>query len=289
MSLFILMTMLFFLLRLLPGGPFDDEVYLAPEIIQSLRIQYGLNEPLWTQYWIYIQHFLKFDFGASILFSGKPVGEVILLALPRSFGLGASALFMALLFGLGGTIVFFLTGTQAIFKIIHLAFLSIPTLLLGPFFILIFCLQLNLFPIVVDSSWSSYIPPLVVLSIRPGVNLSRLLITALEESLSQPWSITARAYGFSKPTILMKFAMKQSLIPVLSYLGQSVAGILSGSFFVEMIFNINGLGTGFVQSILGRDYSLIMALTLMYGFILVIFHFIFDIIIYLLDPRIDRS
>ncbi len=288
-SIFGLITATFFLLRCLPGGPFDDEVQLAPQVLAALKIQYGLDQSLLTQYTLYLKNLAEFNLGHSILYSGKSVSIVIMNALPRSFGLGAGALFFGVLIGISSGFLFFITGSQVVMRAIHFMFLSAPTLFLGPLVILVFGLWLNWFPITVSDRWASYILPLMVLTIRPAANLARLLIGGLEESLAQPWAITAKAYGFSNEKILMKFAFKQSLIPVLSYLGQSVAGILSGSLLVEIIFNIGGLGSQFIESLVNRDYAVIISLTLIYGLILVISNLLFDIIIYSLDARIEKN
>lgn len=288
-SIFVLITATFFLLRCLPGGPFDDDVHLAPQVLAALKAQYGMDQTLPGQFILYLKNLSKFDLGDSILYSGKPVSQVIMHALPISFGLGAGALLLGILTGISLGFLFFITGSQVIIRVIHFIFLSAPTLFLGPVIIFIFGIWLDWFPVTVGEKWNSFVLPLIVLSIRPGANLARLLIGALEESLAEPWAVTAKAYGFSNEKILMKFAFKQSLIPVLSYLGQAVAGILSGSLLVEIIFNIGGLGAQFVDSLVNRDYSVIIALTLIYGIILIFCNLLFDMIIFSLDARMEKS
>jgi oligopeptide transport system permease protein len=283
------MTAVFFLLRCLPGGPFDSDLDVAPQVLQALQARYGLNQPVVDQYVIFLKNLSHLDFGDSILYSGKSVLDVIAMGLPRTFALGGCCLVLSGIFGILTAFIYLLTGSHWVVRSIHFVFLSAPTLFLGPLLILIFGLWLNLVPIAVGDSLLSYALPLAVLMVRPAANTARLLIAALEESLTQPWAITAMAYGFSNRRILMKFAFKQSLIPAISYLGQSVAGILSGSLLVEMIFNIQGLGTEFVDSLLNRDYALVTSLTLLYGTILVLTNLLFDIFIFSLDPRMEKS
>jgi oligopeptide transport system permease protein len=288
-TIFGIVTATFFLLRCLPGGPFDAETDVAPQVLQSLQAHYGFDRPLLSQYFLFLKNLAHFDFGESVLYTGKPVREVIAMGLPRTFALGGCCLVLSGFFGTLLAFLYLLTGSNWIVRSVHFVFLSAPTLFLGPLFILVFGLWLNIVPITVGDSLLSYALPLAVLMVRPAANTARLLIGALEEALSQPWAVTAKAYGFSSRHILMKYAFKQSLVPALSYLGQSVAGILSGSLLVEMIFNIQGLGTEFVDSLVSRDYSLIISLTLLYGTLLVVTNFIFDVCIFSLDPRMEKN
>jgi oligopeptide transport system permease protein len=276
----------FFLLRLFPGGPFDEEGSLAAPVRAKLEKQYGIHEPVTQQVQKYIFNIFRGEWGQSIVYAGKPVQEVVLTAMPRTLFLGAFALMTSLGIGLTMGFLFFLSPSAGVVAWIHRFFLSAPTLFLGPLLILVFGLWLGWLPIAAGDSWTSYILPVFLLAIRPSANLARLLMSAMEESLDEPWAQTAKAMGLRSRTIVMKYALRESLIPVLSYLGPALAGVFSGSLIVENIFNIQGLGTLFLQSIVNRDYALIVSLTLFYAFILMISNGVFEAIGVWADPRL---
>ena len=289
LALFLVITLTFSLLRAFPGGPFDDESPTSPAVRAQLEKQYGLGQNVFFQGLKFSIDFFKGDWGRSILYGGRPVREVISEAFPRTLVLGGVSLTVSLGFGLFMGYLFFLTSSAKIVRWIHRFFLSAPTLFLGPLLILVFGIWLGWLPVTTDESIQSFLLPILVLSIRPTANLARLLLSAMEESLLEPWVITAKAMGLSSKVIVLQYALKQSLIPVLTYLGPALAGVLSGSFIVENIFNVQGMGTLFLQSLVNRDYSLIVALTVIYASVLIFANFVFDLINLWVDPRIQSK
>jgi oligopeptide transport system permease protein len=283
-----LLVFTFFLIRIYPGGPFDDEIHLAPQVLDSLNYQYGLNQNLASQLLLYLKNFFSLNFGLSILYPGKTIAEVLIQAYPRSLTIGFATLCLSVFFGCSLGVIYFLSKSKNMIRMIHYLFLSTPSLFLGPSLILIFGIWLNWLPIMLSSSWTSYILPVAVMSVRPTANMARLIMSGLEESLSQPWVITAKAFGLTSSRIVMKYGIKQSLIPALSYLGQTTAGILSGSILIEMMFNVQGLGSLFIESVINRDYGLITTLTVLYGSLLIFSGLIFDLISFSLDPRMEK-
>lgn len=285
-ALFSVMLGTFILLRLYPGGPFDDEVNFSPAVRARLTNQYALEKPLLQQTQVYLLNLVSGSWGYSYLYNGKSVKSLILNALPRTLFLGGFSLALAALAGLGLGFLYFLTDSERIVRILHRFFLSAPTLFLGPLLILVFGIWLHLLPISVDERGLSYALPIVVLAVRPTANLARLLISAQEQALREPWVLTAQAMGLSPRLIVMKYALRESLIPLLSYLGPALAGVFSGSLIVENIFNIQGLGTLFLQSLINRDYQLITTLTVLYAAVLILSNFLLDVLSSLVDPRL---
>ncbi|GIL16991.1 MAG: peptide ABC transporter permease [Oligoflexia bacterium] len=287
-SLLGLAVLCFLLLRLFPGGPFDEDQALPAAVVENLKTHYGLNLSLFDQLARFLSHLVKFDFGQSILYGGESVVSVIAKGMPQTFFIGSISLVVSVSFGFFLGLISFFSSTSRLSHFIQILFLSAPTLFLGPFLIYLFGFHWNLLPITLNHGWVSYILPVIVLSLRPSANMARLIMNAMTETLAEPWVRTAKAYGFSQQTIILKYALRASLIPFLSYMGPLVAGVLSGSLLVEMIFNIQGLGTLFVESLLNRDYSLVVGLTLLFGFVLITANFIFDLIMYKMDSRLEK-
>jgi len=286
LTLFVLATLCFLLLKVFPGGPFDEEVHMAPQVLASLKEQYGLDQPLFAQLGLFLKNLTQFDLGKSILYSGQPVVSVIGKVFPRTLNLGLSSLFISILFGfLFGSIGAGLRKPHLI-SILHLFFLSAPSLFLGPLLILIFSLWLGIFPVTVNGTFSSYILPVVVLSLKPMIGVARLIQNSIAETSLLPWVITVRSYGISEERIFFKHILRNSLLPALTYIGTMGASLLSGSILIEMIFNVNGVGSLFVEAIMNRDYQLTIGLTLLYGVLLTFLTLSADFIIMILDPRI---
>lgn len=286
-SLFVLASLCFFLLRAFPGSPFDDEVSLNPKLEENLKSFYGLDRSIPEQYLFFVKNLLQGNLGYSMHFEGKSVLSVIGQGLPTTLKLGGIALIFSLLIGFT---IGFLAARSKKFEIWHSYYvvvaISLPTLMMGPLLIWYFGFKLDLLPVAYLNSWQGYILPVLLLSLRPIAVLSRLLKNSLSESLRSDYSRTAKAMGLGQTQILLKWALKNSMIPFLSYVAVLIAGLLSGSLVIEMLFAIPGLGLQFLDSLLNRDYSLVIGLALFYGVLLMLAQLVIDIIIQRLDPRI---
>ncbi len=291
--IFVIATLTFGLLRLMPGGPFDEEKALRPEIKANIEAKYGLDKSLSEQYLSYMLGFLKGNLGYSYKFEGRPVSEIIAQALPNTFRLGLFSLLLAFLIGIPAgviaaskhnTWVDYTTMTTAISGV------SLPSFVWAPILIMIFSLQLGWLP--PTSMWDSpayYILPIIVLGTRPAAGIARLTRASVLDVIRSDYIRTARSKGLSHNTVLFKHVLKNSLIPVLTYSGPLVAGVLSGSFIVEFIFQVPGMGRFLIQSVTNRDYPVILALTLLFSTFLVLSNLIVDLMYSYFDPRIQLS
>jgi len=289
LTLLILVVLCFSLVRLVPGGPFDEESHLSTAVREYQQHTYGFDRSLPQQLGLYVLQLVQGDLGLSTLFQGQSVVVVISRVLPTSLNLGLLVLALSWFGGIGLGTIAFQNKSQKIVRFLHWLFLAAPTLFLGPVLILIFSIWWNLLPAAVDSRWQSWVLPVLVLAIRPTANIARLLMSGLDESLAQPWVQTAMAYGISQKRIIGRLAFRQSLIPTLAYLGPAIAGIFSGSVIVESIFNIQGLGSLFAQALLNRDYNLTVALTLFYGSILIGINVLIDAVMWRFEPRMESA
>lgn len=289
LTLFLLAVLCFILLRLFPGGPFDEDTRLAPQVLDSLKAQYGLDKTLPEQLMQFLTQLLHFDLGQSLLYSGKPVTSVIISVFPRTLGLGSVAFGLSLFLGLGVGVFGFAMKRPVFLNVLHLFFLSAPSLFFGPLVILVFGIWFGVLPVAINDHWSSYILPIFVLALKPAIGVSRLVSNSMEETILQPWVKTTRAFGISESVLIYKHVLKNSLIPVFAYIGTMAAGVLSGSILIEMIFNVNGIGSLFIEALLNRDYQLVVGLTLLYGLMLTSATLISDIAMFFVDPRLRRE
>jgi oligopeptide transport system permease protein len=288
-TLLILVTLTFFLLRLAPGGPFDGEQVWPPEIQANIAHQYGLDEPLTTQYFHWMKGALQGDFKESFQYLGRPVSEIIAESLPVSALLGFWAILLAIIFGM-------LLGCLSAWKArswldrmitaVTTSGVSLPNYLVATVLILVFSLQLGWLPPALWESPSSLILPIITLSWRPMSLIARLVRTSMDDSLSADYIRTARGKGLPEGAVIYKHALKNSLVPVASILGPTAANLITGSFLVEIVFQLPGMGKHFVQAVLNRDYPLVMGVTLTYGIVLIISNLLSDILAGWIDPRI---
>jgi len=288
-TLFSLAIFCFLLLRLFPGGPFDEDTQLAPQVLAALKQQYLLDRPLIEQLLHFFSQLSRFELGESLLYSGKPVTDVIAHVFPRTLGIGVFALCLSLIFGFSLGVLGFIIKRPVMMNVLHLFFLSAPSLFLGPLFIMIFGIWLKALPVTVNGGLSSYLLPIFILALKPAISISRLVSSSLKETLLQPWVRTVRAFGVSEATLIYKHLLKNSLIPALAYVGTMAAGVLSGSILIEMIFNVNGVGTLYIEALINRDYQLIVGLTLLYGMMLTLATLLADLAMFFADPRLRRE
>ncbi|ROH91981.1 oligopeptide ABC transporter permease OppB [Stagnimonas aquatica] len=293
-TLLLLVTLSFFLMRLAPGGPFDGERSLPPEIEASLRAEYHLDEPLPQQYLRYLGGLLRGDLGPSFQYQGFRVRELIAAGLPVSLSLGLLAMALALLLGgATGVVASLRPGSVLDRGLMSLAMLgiSVPSYVVGPLLVLLFAVLLRWLPAGgwEPGRWSDLLLPVLALALPQIAAIARLLRGSMLEVLRQPYIRTARAKGLPESRVVLVHALKPALLPVLSYLGPATAGLITGSVVVEQVFGLPGIGRYFVQGALNRDYTLVLGVVLVYGAMIVLFNFLVDLLYGLLDPRLRRA
>ena len=287
--LFVIITATFFMIRFVPGGPFTAEKAVSPEILRNLEAHYGLNQPLYVQYFDYLKNLVQGDLGPSFKYPNRTVNEIIADKLPTSLELGGLALLVALLVGLPlgilaavkrNTWIDYLCSSTAMIGI------CIPTFVLGPVLILVFAIH---FRWVNASGWYEPIDrvlPALVLGFFYSAYVMRLTRGGMLEVLNQDFIRTARAKGASETRVVFKHAIRGGLLPVVSFLGPAVAGILTGSFVIETIFQIPGLGREFVNSAFNRDYTLVLGTVILYASLVIVLNLVVDIVQVWLNPKL---
>ena len=282
-------TMTFFLIKLAPGGPFDAEKAVTPQVLENLNAVYNLDAPQWEQYTDYMTGVIQGDFGPSFKYPGRSVTEMIASGLPITFELAMYAILIALVIGvLSGVLAALKRNTMLDFIPMAIAMIGIcvPTFLMGPLLVLIFGIQLELLPV---AGWGQLagdkILPSITLGFAYAAYIARLSRGGMLEVLNQDFIRTARAKGLTERMVVMKHAMQGGLIPVVSFLGPAIAGLLAGSFVVETIFQIPGLGRFYVEAALNRDYTMILGTTIFFSAMIVFFNLISDLASLWLNPR----
>lgn len=290
-TLFIMIAVAFFMIRVAPGGPFDSEKSVPPEIEANLNKAYNLDKPVYEQFWIYLKNLAKGDFGPSFQYKDYTVTELIQTGFPVSIKLGLSAMLLALIIGvLAGTIAAVKQNSHTDHATMFFAMtgISIPNFVMAPILILIFAVTLGWLP---AGGWNggafkNMILPVIALALPQIAYISRLTRGSMVEVLRSNFIRTARAKGLSERAVIFKHALKPALLPVISYLGPATAAILTGSVVIEQIFGVPGLGRYFVQGALNRDYTLVVGVIVFYGILIIIFNFLVDLIYGLLDPKV---
>jgi len=291
--LFVVITVTFFLIRQAPGGPFDAERALPPEVLKNLEATYRLDVPVYQQYLDYLGNLLKADFGPSFRYPGRSVTELIATGLPITLELAIYALAVALVFGLLAGLLA-ATRPRTLQDYLPMAFamtgICLPTFLLGPLLVLVFGIWFEWLPV---SGWG-YAPgdkilPSLTLGLAYAAVIARLSRGGLLEVLSQNYIRTARAKGLSTQTILFRHALPGGMAPVIAYLGPAIAGLLTGSFVVETIFQIPGLGRFYVQAAFNRDYTMIMGTTILLSALIVVLNIVADLISIKLNPQLRQK
>jgi len=290
--LLVIATLTFALLRVMPGGPFDQEKSLPPEVIANIEAKYNLNAPLAQQYFDYIIGIFKGDLGESYKYLGRNVADIIVESFPASFELGIFSLIISFLIGI--PLGVFAASKHNTFwdntaMFVAVSGVSLPSFLIAPILIIIFCFWLDWLPPAFWDGPEYYILPVVILGIRPAAVIARLTRASVLEVIRSDYVRTARAKGLPEQVVLYRHVLKNSLIPVLTFSGPLAAGILSGSFIMELIFAIPGMGKHLIQSVTNRDYPLILGLTLLFSAMLVLANLIVDILYSYFDPRIKLS
>lgn len=290
-TLFVIVTISFFLIRVAPGGPFNQEKGLNPVIKANLERQFGLDLPLWKQYLNYLHNLLRGDFGPSYNLPDFTVGELFRTGLPVSVQLGASALFLALLFGsLLGMIAALYQNRFADYLVVATATAgsTIPTFVIAPLFQLLFALTLKWTPVGGwgDGSLVNKVGPVLTLMLPQLAVVARLMRGSMIESLRAHHIRTARAMGLSDYSVVVRHAMRGAVLPIVSYAGPAAASLLTGSLIVEYIFAIPGVGRYFVDAALNRDYTLVMGTVVVIAIFTLLFNLIVDLLYAIIDPRV---
>jgi oligopeptide transport system permease protein len=288
-TIFIVVTLTFFILRLLPGGPFDSETALDPQIRQRLEAQYGLDLPVHSQYLRYVGNLARGDLGESYQYTGQNISELLADALPVTVGLGLMSLVFSFLAGIPlglWTAAAHRTRFDAVALIATISAMSLPSFLTGPLLVLIFSFWLDWLPPALWDSPRYYILPVATLSIRPMAMVARLVRASVLEVIHSDYVRAARAKGLGENRILFKHILRNSVIPITAIAGSLVANVLMGSLIVEMIFAVPGIARHFVDSVVNRDYPLVLALTIAYSVILVVGNMLMDLVSSAVDPRI---
>ena len=287
--LFIIATVTFFMVRMAPGGPFDSEKNTTPEIRKAIEAYYGLDKPLFQQYLNVINGYLKGDLGPDYKYPNRSVQELILGAFPVSLELGCLALAIALAIGItAGLIAAIRQNSLLDYSAMSLSMIGIclPTFVMGPLLALVFAIHLHWFNV---SGWDfarDRVLPAMTLGFFYAAYVARLTRGGLLEILSQDFIRTARAKGASTAQILFKHALRGGIAPVVSFLGPAAAGIITGSFVVESIFDIPGLGRFFITAAFNRDYTLVLGTVLFYATLIVFFNLAVDIVQVWLNPKL---
>src|SRR6056297_902766 len=292
-TLFIVVTISFFLIRIAPGGPFDAERRPPEQVIENIKAKFHLDEPIYMQYLRYMGDVARGDLGPSFRYQDHDVNYYIANSLPNSLLLGFLALGLALILGISAGIISALNQNKWIDYVamaIAIIGITVPLFVIGPVLMYFFALQWGILPtsgwITGRYGWITLIMPAVTLAMRPFATIARLSRASMLEMLRSDFIRTAQAKGLKDSVIITKHVLKGSLLPIVSYIGPAFAAIVTGSVVVEQIFRVPGLGRFFVQSALNRDYTLIMGTVIVYSVILILMNFIVDIIYSFLDPRI---
>lgn len=289
LTLFIIITLTFFLMRSIPGSIYTKDKPLPPKIVENIKAKYGLDLPLSQQYFKMLGNVVRLDFGMSMQSEGRKVNDIIAEQFPNSAKLGIFAIFLCLIIGIPlGIISALKNGKWQDNGAMILATLgvTIPSFVVATLGQYIFSVKLKILPVMGFKTFASAIMPAVALSFFPLAFIARLVRSSMLETLEQDFIRTARAKGLSEQVVIFKHALKNSLIPVVTYLGPLIAAILTGSFVVERIFNIPGLGRYYVTSISNRDYTTMMGITIFYAAFVIIMNFLVDIVYVFIDPRI---
>ena len=292
LTVWVVLTITFFVMHFVPGGPFASEKAITPAVQAALEAKYGLDKPLMEQYWTYlVDAFTKFDFGPSLKQRGRMVIDVVKDGLKTSAKLGLIAALWATVAGvvLGASAALKRnTVLDRIIMVISTAFVSMPSFIMGSLMLLFFSVKLGLVPANGETA-KGLILPVITLGLSPMANIIRLTRSSMLDVLGQDYIRTARAKGVAPLRIIFGHALKNALIPVITYIGPMLAYIVTGSLVVEQIFAVPGIGRAFVQSIINRDYPLIMGTTIVLASLIVIMNLISYILYKIVDPRIDFS
>ena len=290
-TMLVIATLAFALLHLTPGGPFDSERTLVPQIQHAIEARYHLDEPVWRQYLRYLRDLAHGDLGPSFQYRDTSVNQIIAQGLPIDLAIGGYAIGFALL--VGGAIGLGAASRPRSLRdrlpmTLAMIGISVPTFVIAPLLILIFAMRLHWLPSGdwVGGSWRHLLLPSLALALPYTAFIARIVRASALEVMGSAYIHTARAKGLGSTTILLRHALRPTLMPLVSYLGPALASVLTGSIVIEQVFGLPGIGRFFISGALNRDYTLVMGLTLLYGALIIICNFAVDLCYAWLDPRV---
>lgn len=289
LTLWVIITVTFFLMHSIPGDPFTDQKRIPPEIMEKLMKKYGLDQPLIVQYGRYLKNILKGDLGVSMKYKNRSVNDIIEEGFPVSAKVGVMSLAIGAVLGiLFGIIAALKRGKFFDYFVIIIAVIgvSVPSFVFAALFQYFFGVKLKWFPVARWGTPAHYVMPVLALGLRQIAYIARMMRTSMLDVLNQDYIRTAKAKGLSRSAVTWKHTIRNAILPIVTILGVSIAGVVVGSFVIENIFAIPGIGKHFVQSITHQDYTLIMGTTVFYAIILIFMMYIVDIVYGLVDPRI---
>ncbi len=292
-TLLIIITIAFFMMRIAPGGPFDLERQLTPQVEKNMLAAYDLDQPLHVQYWRYLTGVLQGDFGPSFKYRDFTVAELLLTGFPPSLKVGGIAILLAVVVGVGlGTIAALRQNTAADHAVMATAMtgIAIPNFVMAPLLTLVFGVFLGWLPV---AGWGggaarNIVLPVIALALPQIAYIARLTRGSMIEVLGANFIRTARAKGLREQIVVVRHALRGALLPVVSYLGPATAQLVSGSIVIEQIFGIPGIGRYFIQGALNRDYTLVMGTVIVYALLILILNLIVDILYGILDPKVKQ-
>lgn len=294
LTILALITIAFFLMHSIPGGPFNpgDNKEIPQEVLDMLKEKYGLNKPVGEQYLLYLSNLAQGDLGESYKKLGTTVNELIGREFPVSAKVGAIAICVSIILGLSLGIISAIWKGSA-FDTASLAFatigISVPSFVIAVLLMQFFCDYLNWLPSFGLKTWRHYILPVACLSFNPIAYIARQTRSSMLEAMEADYIRTARAKGLSEFVVVVKHALKNAVMPVVTYLGTLVAGLLTGSFVIERLFSVPGIGREFVTSVSDRDYTVIMGMTIFFGAFVIICNIVVDIAYAIIDPRVKLT
>lgn len=288
-TIWIVATLTFFLMNMIPGGPFLSEKAISPQATAALEAKYGLDKPLWQQYISYLSDALRGDFGMSLKQRGRTVSDIIMSKFPVSARVGGLAVLIALVLGVVlGCVAALHQGKfwDGFISVVATLGIAVPSFVICTLLMYVFGAKLKWLPTLGLNSWQSYIMPVAAIAFYPMAYIMRLMRSSMLDALGQDYMRTAKAKGLSGNKQLFKHALRNAILPVITYVGPMLAYTITGSFVVEKIFTIPGLGGEFITAITGRDYTLIMGTTIFLATLVIIMTLVVDLLYKVTDPRI---
>ena len=282
-------TLTFFLMNMVPGGPFLSEKAISPQATAALEAKYGLDKPLWQQYLTYMAGASHGDFGDSLKQRGRTVMDIITMKFPVSARVGGVSVLVALLLGVPlGCIAALKRGKflDNLISVVSTCGIAVPSFVICTLLLYFFGVRLQILPTMGLTSWKHYVMPVMALAFYPTAYIMRLMRSSMLDVLGQDYMRTAKAKGLAGGKILFKHALRNAILPVITYVGPLLAYTVTGSFVVEKIFTIPGLGGEFISAINGRDYTLIMGTTIFLATLIILMNLVVDIVYKIVDPRI---
>ncbi len=291
--LWLVATITFIVMHIVPGGPFDAEKQLPPEIRANIEEKYHLDRPFHTQYLLYMESLIRGDLGPSYKYLGRSVNDILADTFPVSIQLGVIAFILSLILGMGTGLLSAVSKGRGDWidktsMLMAIGGVSIPHFVLAALLILILSQTFHIFPPALWEGWEYTILPAVSLAAAPAAYMARVMHSSLINVLNEDYIRTCYAKGLPLRTILFKHALKNAAVPLVSFSGPLFAGLITGSFIIEYIFSIPGMGKYFVTAVINRDYPLIMGVTLLYGLLIVLANLAVDLLYFFIDPRIRK-